>query len=85
MKNIFKVNKHLAEENSKLKIRINELHEDIGYLIQIVEMLEKQITGKKKDVTKKYENMIQAFECDFNLPYYNNFTIFDDFLKIDTK
>ena len=52
----------------------------IGKLIQMVEMLDKQI---KKDVTKKYENMIQAFECDFNLPFnYNDFTMFDDLKRL---
>ena len=38
---------------------------------------------KQKDVTKKYENMIQAFECDFNLPFnYNDFTMFDDLRRL---
>lgn len=53
-------------------------YEDIGNLIQ---MLDKQI--KRKDVTKKYENMIEAFECDFNLPFnYNDFTMFDDLKRL---
>lgn len=53
-------------------------YEDVGNLIQLVEMLDKQ-----KDVTKKYENMIQAFECDFNLPFnYNDFTMFDDLKRL---
>lgn len=39
--------------------------------------------SKRKDVTKKYENMIQAFECDFNLPFnYNDFTMFDDLKRL---
>ena len=38
---------------------------------------------KAKDVTKKYENMIEAFECDFNLPFnYNDFTMFDDLKRL---
>ena len=38
---------------------------------------------KQKDVTKKYENMIQAFECVFNLPFnYNDFTMFDDLERL---
>ena len=38
---------------------------------------------KQKDVTKRYENMIQAFECDFNLPFnYNDFTMFDDLKRL---
>lgn len=45
-------------------------YEDIGILIQMIEMLDKRIKGK--DVTKKYENMIEAFECDFNLPFIYN-------------
>lgn len=53
-------------------------YEDVGNLIQLVEMLDKQ-----KDVTKKYENMIEAFECDFNLPFnYNDFTMFDDLKRL---
>ena len=36
-----------------------------------------------KDVTKRYENMIEAFECDFNLPFnYNDFTMFDDLKRL---
>lgn len=53
-------------------------YEDIGILI---EMLDKRIKGK--DVTKKYENMIEAFECDFNLPFnYNDYTMFDDLKRL---
>ena len=38
---------------------------------------------KQKDVTKRYENMIEAFECDFNLPFnYNDFTLFDDLKRL---
>ena len=38
---------------------------------------------KAKDVTKKYENMIEAFECDFNLPFnYDDFTMFDDLKRL---
>lgn len=56
-------------------------YEDVGNLIQMVEMLDKQI--KQKDVTKRYENMIEAFECDFNLPFnYNDFTMFDDLKRL---
>ena len=51
---------------------------DIGNLIQMVEMLDKQ-----KDVTKRYENMIEAFEGDFNLPFnYDDFTMFDDLKRL---
>lgn len=32
-----------------------------------------------KDVTKKYENMIHAFECDFSIAFnYGDYKIFDD-------
>lgn len=56
-------------------------YEDIGNLIHMVEILDRQL--KRKDVTKKYENMIQAFECDFNLPFnYNYFTMFDDLKRL---
>lgn len=56
-------------------------YEDIGILIQMIEMLDKRIKGK--DVTKKYENMIEAFECDFNLPFnYNDYTMFDDLKRL---
>ena len=38
---------------------------------------------EQKDVTKRYENMIEAFECDFNLPFnYNDFTMFDDLKRL---
>ena len=53
-------------------------YEDVGNLIQLVEMLDKQ-----KDVTKRYKNMLEAFEGDFNLPFnYNDFTMFDDLKRL---
>jgi hypothetical protein len=52
MKNIFKENKHLAEKNNKLKIRINELHqENTDDLIR---------------VQKYYENKIKNIEGIYN-------------------
>ena len=34
---------------------------------------------ENKDVTKKYENMIHAFECDFSIAFnYGDYKIFDD-------
>ena len=64
------------EKSNKYMLYVS--YEDVGNLIQLVEMLDKQ-----KDVTKKYENMIQAFECDFNLPFnYDDFTMFDDLKRL---
>lgn len=74
-------NEIFEEIKRKYKYMLCISYEDIGNLIQMVEMLDKQI--KRKDVTKKYENMIQAFECDFNLPFnYNDFTLFDDLKRL---
>lgn len=76
---IFEEIKRKYKNSNKYMLCIS--YEDIGNLIQMVEMLDKQI--KRKDVTKKYENMIQAFECDFNLPFnYNDFTMFDDLKRL---
>lgn len=39
----------------------------------------KMVTNKKEDVTKEYENMIHAFECDFSIAFnYGDYSIFDD-------
>lgn len=77
---IFEEIKRKYKNSNKYILYLN--YEDIGNLIQMVEMLDKQIK-KRKDVTKKYENMIQAFECDFNLPFnYNDFTMFDDLKRL---
>ena len=56
-------------------------YEDLGNLIHMAEMLDKQIN--QKDLTKRYKNMIEAFACDFNLPFnYNDFTMFDDLKRL---
>lgn len=61
-----------TEEYDRLKDKITKL-----------ENKKKCFRNKTKDVTKKYENMIQAFECDFNLPFnYNDFTMFDDLQRL---
>ena len=63
--------KRKYKKSSKYMLYLS--YEDVGNLIQLVEMLDKQ-----KDVTKRYENMIEAFEGDFNLSFnYNDFTMFD--------
>ena len=68
--------KRKYKKSSKYMLYLS--YEDVGNLIQLVEMLDKQ-----KDVTKKYENMIEAFECDFNLPFnYDDFTMFDDLKRL---
>lgn len=60
--------------------------EDITFIFHYIYILKKQINEidkTKNDVTYKYENMIQAFECDFNLPFnYGDFTIFDDLKRL---
>ena len=71
--------KRKYKKSNKYKLYLS--YEEVGNLIQLVEMLDKQI--KQKDVTKRYENMIEAFECDFNLPFnYNDFTMFDDLKRL---
>ena len=76
---IFEEIKRKYKKSSKYMLYLS--YEDVGNLIQLVEMLDKQI--KQKDVTKRYENMIEAFECDFNLPFnYNDFTMFDDLKRL---
>lgn len=73
---IFEEIKRKYKKSSKYMLYLS--YEDVGNLIQLVEMLDKQ-----KDVTKRYENMIEAFECDFNLPFnYNDFTMFDDLKRL---
>ena len=76
---IFEEIKRKYKKSSKYMLYLS--YEDVGNLIKMVEMLDKQI--KQKDVTKRYENMIEAFECDFNLPFnYNDFTMFDDLKRL---
>ena len=76
--NEFERIKKLYEKSNKYVSYLS--YEDVGNLIQMVEMLDK---NKTKDVTKRYENMIEAFECDFNLPFnYNDFTMFDDLKRL---
>ena len=76
---IFEEIKRKYKKSSKYMLYLS--YEDVGNLIQLVERLDKQI--KQKDVTKRYENMIEAFECDFNLPFnYNDFTMFDDLKRL---
>ena len=73
---IFEEIKRKYKKSSKYMLYLS--YEDVGNLIQLVEMLDKQ-----KDVTKKYENMIQAFEGDFNLSFkYNDFTMFDGLKRL---
>lgn len=81
--------------NSGLLIPITKdsknLMDDIIHFIDCMEkkeMMKKQkfnslygkmVTSKKEDVTKEYENMIHAFECDFNIAFnYGDYSIFDD-------
>ena len=78
-KEIFEEIKRKYEKSNKYMLCVT--YEDIGNLIHMVEILDRQL--KRKDVTKKYENMIQAFECDFNLPFnYKDFTMFDDLKRL---
>lgn len=62
--------------------------EDIDFIFNYVDSLKKQIgineiDKTKNDVTHKFEKMIQAFECDFNLPFnYGDFTMFDDLRRL---
>lgn len=62
--------------------------EDIYFIFNYVDSLKKQISineidKNKNDVTYKFEKMIQAFECDFNLPFnYGDFTMFDDLRRL---
>lgn len=57
-------------------IDINE--EDIT-LLNIIRTYLLRNKNYNKDVTKKYENMIHAFECDFSIAFnYGDYKIFDD-------
>lgn len=83
---IFEQMKNKFEESDLFTLKLN--YNDIRFLICYIETLKEEI-GKKKidktknDVTYKYENMIQSFECDFNLPFnYGDFTIFDDIRRL---
>ena len=53
-------------------------------LLNKVRNLRKLLRRKNKlnvDVTNKYKDMIEAFECDFSLPYNSNdFSLFNVFL-----
>lgn len=76
---IFEEIKRKYKKSNKYMLCIS--YKEIGILIHMIDILDEQI--KRKDVTKKYENMIQAFECDFNLPFnYNDFTMFDDLKRL---
>jgi hypothetical protein len=76
---IFEEIKEKYKKSNKYMLCLS--YEDVGNLIQMVEMLDKKI--KQKDVTKRYENMIEAFACDFNLPFnYSDFTMFDDLKRL---
>ena len=83
---MFEQMKNKFDESDLFTIKLN--YNDIRFLFCYIETLKERI-GKNKidktknDVTYKYENMIQSFECDFNLPLnYGDFTMFDDLRRL---
>ena len=77
--------KNLIEKQSKEIEELNKSDESKEQSSMKYYNLYKELVDKikAKDVTKKYENMIEAFECDFNLPFnYNDFTMFDDLKRL---
>ena len=75
------------EESIKILDKFTTEHKlfNIKHSDGLEEAIETLLTAyeKQKDVTKRYENMIEAFECDFNLPFnYNDFTMFDDLKRL---
>lgn len=53
--------------------------------IHLINSLEKkeEFENNKIDVTKEYENMIHAFECDFAIAFnYGDYNIFDDLRRL---
>lgn len=75
--------KHLEEENMKKELEIIGIEETTE--ANMKEIIDKYYTPNEKciskgtDVTNKYKNMIEAFECDFSLPYNSNdFSLFND-------
>ena len=79
---MFEQMKNKFDESDLFTIKLT--YNDIRFLFCYIETLKERI-GKneidktKNDVTYKYENMIQAFECDFN---YGDFTMFDDLKRL---
>ena len=81
IKNLIEKQSKEIEELKKPKYVINCETNEITKLTNDFVSIDKPI--KQKDVTKRYENMIEAFECDFNLPFnYNDFTMFDDLKRL---
>ena len=75
------------EESIKILDKFTTEHKlfNIKHSDGLEEAIETLLTAyeKQKDVTKRYENMIEAFEGDFNLPFnYNDFTMFDDLKRL---
>ena len=88
---IEKQSKEIEELKEKEKNLLIQLKDSEKELLEVCEKLRNSISKDKikakneevKDVTKRYENMIEAFECDFNLPFdYNDFTMFDDLKRL---
>ena len=83
---IEKQSKEIEKLKEKEKNLLIQLKDSEKELLEVCEKLRNSVSKdkiKQKDVTKKYENMIQAFECDFNLPFnYNDFTMFDDLKRL---
>ena len=53
--------------------------------IYIIDTLEKrqEFENNKIDVTKEYESMLHAFECDFAIAFnYGDYNIFDDLRRL---
>lgn len=60
MKNIFKENKKLKEENNKLKIKVNELQkENTDGLLRIQEYYEKLMNKKIEYLEAKYKTKME--------------------------
>ena len=82
MKNIFKENKKLKEENNKLKIKVNELEkEDIDRLLRTQEHYEKTMNKRIEYLEAKYKTKIERKEevkkiCK-NLENILNTSLFD--------
>lgn len=70
------------DEHFNLIRIIKLLRKNNKKLLNKVRNLRKLLRRKNKlnvDVTNKYKNMIEAFECDFSLPYNSNdFSLFND-------
>ena len=55
---------------------------DYKELRERVKQLYKFNKNDKQDITKKFKDMINAFESDFNLAFYEDTTIFDDLKRL---